>query len=168
MDPLAQLKDIHTPQGVDWWPLAWGWWVAALLLVALLCGLIYIMVRHVRFNRARREAIALHKNLSVDAHYPAKANQLLKRVTLHYFDAGYSAAAYGSAWQQLLLNCLSDKHQAKAKSGMAALSQSPYQPAAPDSEQLTEMHQAVSLWLQHARLKHAPESVSTAEVSHNV
>ena len=168
MDPLAQLKDIHTPQGVDWWPLAWGWWVAALLLVALLCGLIYIMVRHVRFNRARREAIALHKNLSVDAHYPAKANQLLKRVTLHYFDAGYSAAAYGSAWQQLLLNCLSDKHQAKAKSGMAALSQSPYQPAAPDSEQLTEMHQAVSLWLQKARLKQAPESVSSAEVSHNV
>lgn len=168
MDPLAQLKDIHTPQGVDWWPLAWGWWVAALLIVALLCGLIYMIIRHIRFNRARREAIALHKNLSVDAHYPAKANQLLKRVTLHYFDAGYSAAAYGSAWQQLLLNCLSDKHQAKAKSGMAALSQSPYQPAAPDSEQLTEMHQAVSLWLQKARLKQAPESVSSAEVSHNV
>ena len=69
MDPLAQLKDIHTPQGVDWWPLAWGWWVAALLVVALLCGLIYIIVRHIRFNRARSEAIALHKNLSVDAHF---------------------------------------------------------------------------------------------------
>ena len=168
MDPLAQLKDIHTPQGVDWWPLAWGWWVAALLVVALLCGLIYIIVRHIRFNRARSEAIALHKNLSVDAHYPAKANQLLKRVTLHYFDAGYSAAAYGSAWQHLLLNCLADKHQAKAKPGLKGLCQSPYQPAAPDSEQLTEMHQAVSLWLQHAMLKHAPESVSTAEVNHNV
>ena len=136
--------------------------------MALLCGLIYIIVRHIRFNRARSEAIALHKNLSVDAHYPAKANQLLKRVTLHYFDAGYSASAYGSAWQHLLLNCLADKHQAKAKPGLKGLCQSPYQPAAPDSEQLTEMHQAVSLWLQHAMLKHAPESVSTAEVNHNV
>jgi len=168
VDPLAQLKDIHTPQGVDWWPLAWGWWVAALLVVVLLCGLIYMVIRHIRFNQARREAIALHKDLSVDAHYPAKANQLLKRVTLHYFDAGYSAAAYGSAWQHLLLNCLADKHQVKAKSGLEALCQSPYQPTVPDSEQLTEMHQAVSLWLQKARLKQAPQPVSTAEVSHNV
>jgi len=168
VDPLAQLKDIHTPQGVDWWPLAWGWWAAALLVVVLLCGLIYMIIRHIRFNRARREAIALHKDLSVDAHYPAKANQLLKRVTLHYFDAGYSAAAYGSAWQHLLLNCLADKHQVRAKSGLEALCQSPYQPATPDSEQLTDMHEAVSLWLQKARLKQAPQPVSTAEVSHNV
>ena len=168
MDPLAQLKDIHTPQGVDWWPLAWGWWVAALLVVALVCGLVYLIVRHVRFNRARREAMALHKNLSVDAHYPAKANQLLKRVTLHYFDAGYSAAAYGSAWQQLLLSCLADKHQAIAKSGVEALCLSPYQATSPEGEQLTEMHKAVGLWLQKARLKKAPEPVTTTEVNHNV
>jgi hypothetical protein len=33
-DPLAQLRDIHLPEAVSWWPLAPGWWVLAALLVA--------------------------------------------------------------------------------------------------------------------------------------
>ncbi|MDA7785401.1 DUF4381 domain-containing protein, partial [Pseudomonadales bacterium] len=33
-DPLAQLRDIRLPVEPDWWPLAFGWWiVAALILV---------------------------------------------------------------------------------------------------------------------------------------
>ena len=168
MDPLAQLKDIHIPQGVDWWPLAWGWWILALLTVALLCYAVYALVRHIRFNRARREAIALHKTLEANEQYPAKANQLLKRVTLHYFDATHSAAAFGTAWQSLLLNCLADKHQQKAKPGLELLCNSTYQPTPLKDEQLNDIHQAVSTWLQHARLKQPPQPLTTGEVNAHV
>ena len=36
MNPELQLRDIHLPVEVSWWPPAIGWWVvAALLLIAL-------------------------------------------------------------------------------------------------------------------------------------
>lgn len=35
-DPLAELRDIHLPEAVSWWPPAIGWWLLLLLLVALL------------------------------------------------------------------------------------------------------------------------------------
>ena len=30
-DPLAQLRDIHLPEPILWWPLAPGWWVLIVL-----------------------------------------------------------------------------------------------------------------------------------------
>ena len=32
---LEQLRDIHLPQAVHWWPPAPGWWIVAALLLAL-------------------------------------------------------------------------------------------------------------------------------------
>ena len=52
-DPLAELRDIHLPEAVGYWPLAPGWWL--LLVSALvLAGLIVWTVR-----RYRRNATAL-------------------------------------------------------------------------------------------------------------
>ena len=34
-DPLANLRDIHLPADVSWWPLAPGWWVLIAVIFAL-------------------------------------------------------------------------------------------------------------------------------------
>lgn len=40
MNPsLEQLKDIHLPAEISWWPPAPGWWLVLLLVVSLLVGL---------------------------------------------------------------------------------------------------------------------------------
>ncbi|NVK55923.1 MAG: DUF4381 domain-containing protein [Alteromonadaceae bacterium] len=168
MDPLAQLHDIQTPQGVDWWPLAWGWWVIMVALIALVVISVCLWVKHVRFNRARREAITMHQQLSKDAHYPAQANQILKRVTLHYFAASASAAVYGQHWQQFLQQCLAEKRRANTSQGLECLAQSPYQSATPDAQDIETMYNAVNYWLKHAKLKHAPAATNTLEAANHV
>ena len=40
MDQPLQLKDIHLPEAVSWWPPAIGWWLL-LLLIPLLAGLLW-------------------------------------------------------------------------------------------------------------------------------
>ena len=37
-DPLANLRDIHLPEAISWWPMAPGWWF---LLILISMGLLF-------------------------------------------------------------------------------------------------------------------------------
>ncbi|HAU18090.1 MAG TPA: DUF4381 domain-containing protein, partial [Marinobacter adhaerens] len=41
-DPLSQLRDIHLPETGGLWPPAPGWWVLAILLIAVLAALVWL------------------------------------------------------------------------------------------------------------------------------
>jgi hypothetical protein len=54
-DPLlAQLRDIHTPEPISWWPLAPGWWI----LLALIIAAIVILTIWLRSRKTRSTAIS--------------------------------------------------------------------------------------------------------------
>ncbi|WP_438951588.1 DUF4381 domain-containing protein [Porticoccus sp.] len=56
-DPLSQLRDIHLPDPVDWWPPAPGWWLLAILVLsAVVYGIWRLKKQHLH-NRYRREAL---------------------------------------------------------------------------------------------------------------
>lgn len=38
-DPLAELRDIHLPDAISWWPLAPGWWMLLALLLTVMVAL---------------------------------------------------------------------------------------------------------------------------------
>ena len=40
-DPLAELRDIHLPAAVPWWPPAIGWWLLLLLVVLLVVAVVW-------------------------------------------------------------------------------------------------------------------------------
>lgn len=46
------LRDIHLPDAISWWPLAFGWWALVLIVV------IGIVVLAVRFYASRRQRVA--------------------------------------------------------------------------------------------------------------
>ncbi|WP_461482342.1 DUF4381 domain-containing protein [Porticoccus sp.] len=73
-DPLAQLRDIHLPEPVGWWPPAPGWWLLALLLIATLIFTVRWLIMHQRANRYRREALLALTQLET-----AHARQPLER-----------------------------------------------------------------------------------------
>ena len=56
-DPLAQLRDIHLPEPILWWPLAPGWWVLIILCLALAIWFISKGVQRWRANLYRRQAL---------------------------------------------------------------------------------------------------------------
>lgn len=63
-DPLAQLRDIHLPPAITWWPPAPGWWILTIvLLAALVFGLRWLIKRRAH-NYYRSEALRHLETLS--------------------------------------------------------------------------------------------------------
>ena len=57
-DPLANLRDIHLPEPISWWPLAPGWWIVILLIAVAACAVCLMLVKRHRTRLYRRQALA--------------------------------------------------------------------------------------------------------------
>ncbi|MDG1818447.1 MAG: DUF4381 domain-containing protein [Porticoccaceae bacterium] len=55
-NPLDQLRDIHLPEPISWWPLAPGWWILILTGCALLAWLVRFLYRRHNARLYRRQA----------------------------------------------------------------------------------------------------------------
>lgn len=85
---LSQLKDVHTPDAISWWPLAIGWWILAIIILTSLITLVRLFIRRRKQNNYRKLALTelnthykswqAHHN---DKAYIAAANNVLKRVS---------------------------------------------------------------------------------------
>ena len=108
-DPLAQLRDIHMPNPISWWPPAPGWWLLTVLILALMAGLIiWRVVRHRRLAY-KREALAEwesvharyldHKNAQI---LLSELSTLLKRVCITRYGREAAAGLAGEQWLAFL------------------------------------------------------------------
>ncbi|OIQ94203.1 hypothetical protein GALL_238320 [mine drainage metagenome] len=110
MNPaLSQLRDIHLPAPVSWWPPAPGWWLLAAILLLSALGL-YGWQRRRRRNRWRR--IALGELERLRALQTARQAQpeillgelsiLLRRSALSCFPREQVASLHGERWLAFL------------------------------------------------------------------
>ena len=56
-NPLDQLRDIHLPEPISWWPPAPGWWILALAGSALTAWLVRWLYRRYKARHYRRQAL---------------------------------------------------------------------------------------------------------------
>ncbi|PCJ36311.1 MAG: hypothetical protein COA75_07800 [Cellvibrionales bacterium] len=63
---LEQLRDIHLPEAVPWWPPAPGWWIVAALLLALTIWLSRYLQARYRRQYFRGESQGLLKQVWLD------------------------------------------------------------------------------------------------------
>ncbi len=99
MNPLEQLKDIHIPDDVSMWPLAWPWWI--LCISILVCVFLSVSVK--RKNRWRKLALEhlAQINSQDQNHCIRQCNRLLKQVALARF--GQTCASLsGQQWLEFL------------------------------------------------------------------
>ena len=63
-DPLAQLRDIHLPEPISWWPPAPGLWLVAILLLTIIFFATRWLIKRRRNNSYRREALQQLEHIS--------------------------------------------------------------------------------------------------------
>jgi hypothetical protein len=132
-DPLAQLKDIHTPDPVAWWPLALGWWVVIFIGVVLLIALILWALKRKRQRRyvtqAQTELQALANSKLNTNEFIAAVNGILKRVALHRNRNYKIGTLSGQAWLAYLDQSLAKNSTAFREGCGRALGEAAYQPS---------------------------------------
>ncbi|MEA1890759.1 MAG: DUF4381 domain-containing protein [Pseudomonadota bacterium] len=107
-EQTLQLRDVHLPASPEFWPPAPGWWIVALLAVAILCWLAIRLISFWRRKRAQREIFLLLDDLSktvTDDQIPeflASVSTLLRRVALLKYPRKEVAALTGKGWLSFL------------------------------------------------------------------
>jgi hypothetical protein len=129
---LAQLRDIHLPEPVGWWPPAPGWWLllAALLALFLLLSLWRRQARLRRWRREARTAISRLRQQHQQRPESGRAvveqlSALLRRIAITRFPAVEVASLSGEAWLQFLDRPLKGSNAFQQGAGRL-LAQAPY------------------------------------------
>ncbi|MFT6895619.1 MAG: hypothetical protein ACJA13_000016 [Paraglaciecola sp.] len=113
MTPLSELKDIHLPDAIGFWPLAYGWWLLLMVIVlGVAWGIILWRKKH-HLGLAKRQALLLLSDINeTQQTWPGQLNTLLKRLAMVYFPKHQVASLHGKDWQSFLVSQLPDKQQA--------------------------------------------------------
>ena len=124
---LSQLKDIHLPDPVSWWPPAPGWW-GLLILVIILTVISLWLYRRYQVNRWRKYALAecsqIKKSLTNESNQVQLAQHistLLRRVAITRFPRNEVASLSGQNWIDFLNQSVDHKIKLDAETAHALL-----------------------------------------------
>jgi hypothetical protein len=108
-DPLAQLKDIHLPPAVSWWPPAPGWWLLGLVMLGGVAWAVVRLRRRTTMPNLRREALAALEQAEADwrshqdgSRLAAELSTLLRRVAISLYPGTDVAGMTGVDWLRWL------------------------------------------------------------------
>ncbi|MFQ5597421.1 MAG: DUF4381 domain-containing protein [Nitrospiria bacterium] len=133
-----QLRDIHLPDPISWWPPAPGWW-ASLVLLTVLTSAVYCFLWNKRRWRVRIAAIAELKTISKRFHEAPDTGRLVKdlsvllrRICMTYVPRSDVAGLTGDPWLRFLDGHVGGRNRSLLFSGDVgrALLTAPYQSSA--------------------------------------
>ncbi len=128
-DPLADLRDIHLPEPIGWFPPAPGWWVLTLLVIGTIAGLAYWRWRKHKALAYKREALLEFESLQArylshrdDSRLLSEISALLKRTCITKYGRERSAGLAGENWL-IFLDQTGSTQEFSDGSGRALVSQ---------------------------------------------
>jgi hypothetical protein len=152
-NPLDNLRDIHLPQDVSWWPLAIGWWILIAMLLIAITYLTYYLIKRYRLSLTKRQAMQLLNDYQA-AHQTHQDNKrllsdyssLIRRIVMSYYPREQLASVTGDAWLKQL-NSLTD--EAYFTDDIAdCLISGPYQRQPIDAQQVAKVATQIERWLE--------------------
>lgn len=141
------LQDIHVPEPITNYPVAYGWWILAVLILLTIVLIIIKVRKTAKRNQVKKQALTqLKDNVDISN---SELISLLKWAAMHYFSRVELAKLYGESLQQFLVNQLPEKYQSKFTELSDEAFKNQYQ-ANFHNEVDTSFQQAVLLWLNKA------------------
>lgn len=145
MDPLAQLKDISTPEQISQFPIALGWWLLLALLLLSLLTFFLKLKQYKKVRKNQRKAIAqITKNTE-----KLETMRILKWAAMAYFPRHEVASLSGNDFSTYLAEKLPINDKDKFIKQTKDHWQSLYQKNS-DEQIAEEFNQAAVLWLNKA------------------
>lgn len=155
MNPAAPntllLRDIHLPGPPDFWPPAPGWWLVAIVVIALLGWIGLKGWRYFRKLRQRKRILDLLEQLEQSSairpqpDYLAQLTELMKRFALARYPRRVVAPLSGSDWLHFLDE--SGGHGRFSQGPGRVLAHGPYVRDLPDSTDITALTSLVRDWI---------------------
>lgn len=100
-DLLKQLKDVHSPAPISWWPLAPGWYIVAALVLALCVFIYWLWHKRQRLQQQKKHIKQQLQHL-LQQHDLAAAMALLKQVAMTNTKKQSVTDLQGKAWLAFL------------------------------------------------------------------
>jgi len=152
---LSQLiKDIHLPNAITDWPIAFGWWLLLTLFITCVLAGLYFWQQKRKQEASKKAALQLldRQYAQFKANNDAllflqQSNQILKRFCLQEYPHAVSLS--GSSWANFLPEQLpKDNHKALFNDSLKqAIGQGLYQQDCQFN--VHNLYQACSTWLKH-------------------
>lgn len=150
-----EIKDIHVPEQISNYPIAYGWWLLAALLILITAISIIKIRKKAKLNHVKQQALV---QLKSNPEMPMSDTiALLKWAAIHYFSRVELAKLFGSSLQEFLTTQLPIKHKKDFidLSEQAFLNQYHAKPKASvdadvHAQSGKNFNQAAILWLTHA------------------
>ncbi len=143
------LKDIHLPETISWWPPALGWWILAVLIPLLILMLVKIY-QHLTRKTAIKTAKKILANLKQDSSKDnfqklRELSVLLRRVAISVSPKRDVAGLTGRAWLDFLDSSLKDSPFAEGIG--ACLASEPYRKTPLTEIEITQLISLCEVWL---------------------
>lgn len=108
-DPLSELKPIHLPDAIGWWPPAIGWWIVTLgIMLIVTVALWWLYKRHKSLAYKREAMLEFHtiqgafQSHGDKSRLLADLSTLLKRACISRYGREQTAGLAGEAWLKFL------------------------------------------------------------------
>jgi len=130
MNPLDQLRDIHLPDAVEWWPLAIGWWIVAALLLASIVALFAWRNKNKKQRILVSHAMDSLQQLEADTELNTEEwlqslSALLRRIVINLHGRKATAGLVGDQWLEYLDRHAKNKNFSEGEGRLLATQ--PYQ-----------------------------------------
>lgn len=156
-DQVSLIHDIELPPDIGFWPIAWGWWLLLVILIASAISVVFYWRRNrYRFFAKKRlmsnfDSYQEHKNLHV---YCQQAALLLRETAITHYGRANTANISGNEWITFLNSKVKSpifNEQTAIYLTHAPFCDEAYFNAHFNNSDITQLHGCVVKWLRNHR-----------------
>lgn len=150
MNPTPlDLKDIHEPEAIGWWPPAIGWWILAVLIPLLIIFLVWFYKRLTRKTalKTAKKMLARIKQDAVQDNLQklGELSVLVRRVAISVSPRAKAAGLTGRQWLEFLDRSVKGLPFSEGIGQL--LADAPYRKTAPTELEISQLIDLCEDWL---------------------